>query len=885
MALESYRSKPDFHRSPEPRGRAGSGDGASFVVQKHAARSLHFDFRLELDGVLRSWAVPRGPSLDPAERRLAVRVEDHPVAYGAFEGVIPEGQYGGGSVMLWDTGDWTPQGDPHEGLRRGQLKFLLNGRRLRGGWRLVRLDPPAAHGRENWLLIKERDEEARPGSGSALTEDVDRSVVSGRTMHEIARDRDRTWQSDAGDRKAIGTAAAAKRSGRARVPGTTRGRRARLPARPPTPQLATLVKEAPPGSDWLHEIKFDGYRILGRSAEGSARLLTRNGKDWTARYPAIAAAIATLAPRRPCLLDGELVVVRPDGTTSFQDLQQGAAADTGELAYYVFDLLHLDDRDLRSLPLLERKDLLAGLIGDGASGLIRFSDHVVGEGPAFFRRACELGLEGIISKRAGSVYRGGRSRDWVKVKCARREAFVVGGFTQPGGARAGFGSLLLGAYDDDGALHYHGKVGTGFSARTLRQLRAHLDSLRRATSPFSPPPPRRDARGATWVAPRLVVDVGFTELTRGGILRHPVFHGVRDDLKPADATLLPDALRAEAAPTPQPAGAAGTAARRGGSRRAGPSRPAPAAARPRGAAKDEAVTLAGERLTSPGKVLYPEIGITKRDLALYYEAVAGVMLPLIARRPLTLVRCPDGREGTCFYQKRGRDVVSRAVRRITVRDDGAEEPYLHVDSLSGLVALVQMGVLEIHTWNSRTDRLDRPDQLVFDLDPGPGVPWDHVVETALRLRIRLQELALESFVKTTGGKGLHVLVPVTRRHGWEEAKAFSKAVAEALVRETPERLTARMAKNRRSGRIFIDYLRNARESTAVAAYSTRAREGAPVSVPVTWEELAALRRGPDDLDVRTLPDYLASRARDPWAGFRALRQSITTAAREQLGLP
>jgi bifunctional non-homologous end joining protein LigD len=882
MGLETYRRRRDFHHTPEPDGRPRTGGGASFVVQKHAARSLHYDFRLELDGVLLSWAVPKGPSLDPAERRLAVQVEDHPVAYGAFEGVIPKGQYGGGAVMLWDTGDWVSQGDPRKGLSSGQLKFRLNGSRLRGGWTLVRMDRPAGRGRNNWLLIKERDEEARPGAGPGLADEADRSVISGRTMREIARDRDREWQSDRRDRKTLRPAAGAVSRRNTPQRGPSPGRRRRLPAHPPAPQLATLVKEAPPGTEWLHEIKFDGFRILGRVSDGAARLFTRNAKDWTARYPAIADAIPAAVGRRTCLLDGELVVVRPDGTTSFQDLQLGARSDAGELAYYVFDLLHLDDRDLRALPLLERKELLADLLHGDAPGPIRYSDHVLGDGPAFFRRACGLGLEGIISKRTASAYRGGRRPDWVKVKCVRREAFVVGGFTQPGGARGGFGSLLLGAYDEGGALRYHGKVGTGFSARTLRELRSRLDSLRRATTPFTPPPPRADARGATWVAPDLVVDVGFTELTRAGILRHPVFHGLRDDLTPADA-LLPPALSTGVPPPAEAAGTGSVAAGRAASRRTGAAGAAAPAAR-RGGGKNDATTVAGERLTSPDKVLYPENGITKRDLAHYYEAVAGLMLPLIARRPLTLVRCPDGREGACFYQKRGRDVTSRAVRRVVVRDEGDDEPYLHVDSISGLVALVQMGVLEIHTWNSRVDRLDRPDQLVFDLDPGPGAPWPQVVETALRLRIRLQELALESFVKTTGGKGLHVLVPLTRRHDWDEAKAFSKAVAEALVGETPDRLTARMAKNRRSGRIFIDYLRNARESTAVAAYSTRAREGAPVSVPVTWEELAALRRGPDDLQLRDLPAYLARRAADPWSDFRALRQSITVAAREQLGL-
>jgi bifunctional non-homologous end joining protein LigD len=875
--LEPYRAKRNFRKSPEPRGGKPSSTGRSFVVQKHAASQLHYDFRLELDGVLKSWAVPKGPSLDPADRRLAVHVEDHPVEYGGFEGVIPEGEYGGGTVMLWDRGEWVPQDNARTAYKQGRLKFHLKGSKLRGGWHLVRIAGKPGERRENWLLIKENDAEARPGDQDGFLAEAEWSVATGRSLAEIAGERDRVWSSAHGEVTPEGPAGRAPSAAPdpSRLPGA---RKARLAAQPPRPVLATLVAEAPASEDWLHEIKFDGYRLLARVARSGVRLHTRNAQDWTDRFPAIGEALRELTVTA-ALIDGEVVALRPDGTTSFQDLQRGVGAGA-ELVFIAFDLLHLDGYDLRGASLLERKRMLQVVVPPG-SGPVRYSEHVIGQGPSFFQNACRLGLEGIISKRVASPYGSGRGRDWLKVKCLRRESFVIGGFTEPQGSRQGFGALLVGSWTDAGTLTYRGKVGTGFNAALLRALRRRLDGLRQDRPPFLPPPPRADRRGAIWVRPLLVAEVAFTEITRDGVLRHPSFQGLREDLEPEDAS-LPQAL--PAAPDLEHARArdAGPGRAPRGRRVGERARGAVSQARTGSGARELAV--AGERLTSPDKVLYPEQGITKLQLARHYELVADLMLPHVRRRPLTLVRCPEGHTGSCFFQKRAGDVVSSSVKRVRVRDAAGEDPYLFVDSLRGLVALVQLGVLELHCWNARTDRLDRPDQLVFDLDPGPDVLWERVAEAALLLRIRLGELGLESFVKTTGGKGLHVVAPIVRRHGWDVVKEFTRAVCEEQVRRAPGQFTTRVAKKARRGKVYLDYLRNAREATAVAPYSTRARPAAPVSIPITWDELAAGRVDPADLRVDSLPGRLAADATDPWAGLPTLKQSLTTAALRELGV-
>ncbi|HVT15294.1 MAG TPA: DNA ligase D [Thermoanaerobaculia bacterium] len=903
MPLNTYRRKRDFSRTSEPAGkpsRAGKkrakSKGLRFVIQKHAASRLHYDFRLEMEGVLRSWAVPKGPSLDPGEKRLAVQVEDHPIEYGDFEGIIPPGEYGGGTVVVWDRGTWTPEGDPVEAWRSGKLKFQLHGEKLRGGWTLVRMHGErAGENKENWLLIKElRDEEARPGSGDAILTERPESVLSGQKIEEIAADPPRVWESNrpekAGARARGGATDRADQIDAAALPGA---RKAALP-RQLEPQLATLVAEPPEGDGWLHEIKYDGYRALCEVRGGKARLLTRRGKDWTAHFPGIAQAASSL-PVESALLDGEVVVLEADGRTSFQALQNALTEGRdGDLVCFAFDLLYLDGYDLRRAPLTARKAALAALL-DGAAGPIRFSDHVQGQGKGFFRQACQHALEGTVAKRAEQPYHSGRSRDWLKVKCLQRQEFVIGGFTDPEGARSGLGALLVGVYDN-GELVYSGRVGTGFSQRMLVDLRRRLDELERSTPAFVNPPHGAAARGAHWAEPELVAEIAFSEWTQDGILRHPSFQGLREDKepreirreKPADLEAVADGKETASGPGPGKTRRRKSTGRGAGKAEAAPAKK-PAAGAPRrttGGGKTRAsaaVELSGVRLTHPDKVLYPDRGFTKLDLALYYERVAGWILPHLSDRPLTLVRCPEGQAGECFYQKHMTSQFPSSIRRVDVEEEGKTVPYGAVDSLPGLIGLVQMGVLELHVWGAHRDQIERPDYLVLDLDPDEGLEWERIVEGALLLRDLLAATGLRSFLKTTGGKGLHVVLPLARRHSWDEAKAFTKAVADGLVAAEPDRYTSNMSKARRKGKIFVDYLRNGRGATSIAPYSTRARPGAPVSTPLDWAELDTPVRA-NTFTIETLPRRLEALAADPWADFAKVKQSITTAMKKQWGM-
>ncbi len=824
MPLEPYRERRDFSRTPEPGGRQAPPGGFSYVIQKHDARRLHFDLRLELDGVLKSWAVPKGPSVDPGQRRLAVQVEDHPIEYGGFEGVIPPGEYGAGTVMIWDRGVWVPEGDPREGYRKGHLRFRLEGGRLRGHWTLARMGRHGGGGGENWLLIKHSDEYAGGGEPvhSAAT-----SIASGRSLEAIAAERDRLWSD-------------ALPSGAPAVP---------LPERI-EPQLATLVERPPSGPDWLHEIKYDGYRILARIRDGQVRLITRRGNDWTARLAPLVPALRAL-PLESAWLDGEAAILLPDGTTSFQALQNlMEEAGGGEPVYLLFDLLHLNGRDLTALPLRERKAALAALLGGGgAPSPLRYSDHVEGEGDLFFEHACRAGLEGIVSKRRDRPFRPGRSREWLKVKCLKRQEFVIGGFTDPRGSRGGFGALLLGVYDG-ARLIYTGRVGTGFTEASLGEMGERLRAVETDRSPFAVEVPGAGPRRIHWVRPELVAEIAFSDWTADGVLRHPSFQGLREDKPPGEVIRERPALP-EPKPLPQSHPAAGD-------------------------------TVAGVRLSNPDKVLYPRQGLTKRDIARFYEQVAEWVVPQVADRPLTLLRCPDGREGGCFFQKHASERLPPGIRRVPIQEKGMEAFYLAVGALTGVVGLVQMGVLEIHVWGARADRPDAPDQMVFDLDPDPTLPWEETVGCALRLREWLEALGLIPFVRTTGGKGLHVVVPLRRRHRWDEVRGFSHAVAAQLARENPGRYTTRMAKSGREGRIFIDYLRNARGATAVAGYTLRARPGAPVATPLEWGEIGRYRA--DAFTLHNLADHLARRPRDPWAGFNAARRVITRAMRERVGM-
>lgn len=617
-----------------------------------------------------------------------------------------------------------------------------------------------------------------------------------------------------------------------------------------TPQLATLVDSAPAGDDWFHEIKYDGYRLLARLDHGDVRLITRRGNDWTERYPEVADALAGL-PADGALLDGEVVVVLPDGTTSFQALQNaGGAAVRGALQYVAFDLLHLDGRDVSGLPLEERKALLEVLTGGVDDAVVRYSAHVEGNGPAFFTQACGLGLEGIISKRREAPYRPGRGREWLKVKCLQEQEFVITGYTRPKGARTGFGALLLAVHDERGALVSVGKVGTGFDERSLASLHRLLRSLEQEDSPLAVPPRGAAARDVHWVRPVLVAEVAFTAFTADGNLRHPTFRGLREDKPAAEVRLeSPAPLLSPEEDMPK--------ARKKGGR----------------------VEVAGVSLSSPDKVLYHEQGVTKLDIARYYEAIAEWILPHIENRPLTLVRCPSG-YGECFYQKHIDQSAHEAIRRVSIPGD--PQPYGAVNSLPGLVALVQLGVLELHTWGARRDRVERPDRIVLDLDPDPSVPWERVVNAAFELREALSILELESFVKTTGGKGLHVVVPFRRGPDWDQVKAFSRGVAEVVAGASPGAYTLNISKARRKGRILIDYLRNGQGATAIEAYSTRARAGAPVAVPLSWDELGPDVRE-DHYNIATVPERLAGLAADPWKEYAAVKQSLTAAVRRKVG--
>jgi bifunctional non-homologous end joining protein LigD len=675
------------------------------------------------------------------------------------------------------------------------------------------------------------------------------------------------------------------------------------------PQLATLAADAPDSDDWLHEIKYDGYRLLAWVDGPEVRLLTRNRNDWTVRYPSVASALGGLGLRNS-VLDGELGVELEDGRTSFQALQNLAEGSPGTMRFWIFDALFLDGADLRPLGQLERKTRLAkvlrgaggngGTSGDAGRGVIRYSDHVLGHGADFFAQACSHGLEGIISKRASASYRGGRGKDWLKVKCVREQEFVVGGYTDPGGARKGLGALHVGAYDDAGVLHYRGKVGTGFSHATLRQLYRQLRPLKQRESPFTGGPRGAAARASHWVEPRLVAQIRYTELTSDGRLRHPVYHGLREDKEATD-------VRDEApvaASAADPTRAAKSSPAKTVPAKSRPAKPPPAQSRPAESQPAESrpaesqpaksrsaksrpgapIQVAGTRLTSPDKVLYRDQGVTKSELAHYYEAVSEWMLPHISGRPLTLVRCPAGQDAQCFFQKHfDTRSVPGPLSLVEIEERDGPALYGTLDSTAGIVSLVQLGALELHTWNSRADRLERPDRFVIDLDPGPGVTWDAIVDASLHVHDLLADIGLESFVKTTGGKGLHVVVPLTRRADWDEVKAFSGAVASLLARSAPELYTTEMAKAKRKGRILLDYLRNSRGATAIEAYSTRARPGAPVAAPIHWDELGDGVRA-DSFNVRNMAARMRELGADPWLDIGAVRQSITAEMRRRVGV-
>lgn len=787
--LDEYRRRRNFSRTPEPAGGKprSRNKHLHFVVQKHAARRLHYDFRLELGGVLKSWAVPKGPSLRSADKRLAVPTEDHPLEYRKFEGVIPKGHYGAGKVIVWDQGTWVCDGDPHEGLRRGRLKFELKGEKLCGAWHLVRSGKSG-----QWLLMKSKDDCA---SDEDIVSARPLSVLSGHSVETID------------DRPA--------------------------PSLPEwiAPQLAQVAEDPPPGELWLHEIKYDGYRMLARLTADRPRLFSRNGKDWSERFSGLSKALNGLP--RGCWLDGEVVVLADDGRSEFSLLQrhlkEGFAADP---VYFVFDLLYSGHEDLRGLALHERKRRLQHLLAALPSGQtpIRYCDHVLGEGSAVLAQACRMGLEGVISKRCDRPYRSGRGAEWRKLKCLDREEFLVVGYTRSGRRRSGFGALLLALPDADG-LVYAGRVGTGFSDKSMHALRRSLDGHAVPRSALlEPERAQRKGEKVQWVTPQLWVEVAFNGRTADGLLRQASFQGVREDKHGADVFT--------AAPSAAPS----------------------------------ALPL---RLTHAQKVLYPDQGLTKGDLADYFLEMAEPLLDELRRRPLTLLRCPDGRHKQCFFQKHAKSSSPESLRRTVYDSDGKTREVVYVDSTEGLLQLIQLGTLELHVGGAHVDRPDRPDRLVFDLDPDEGLEFSAVVEAARRLRELLDAVGLHSWVRTTGGKGLHLLVPIQRRNSWQEAKDFSRNVARFMARHFPDQYTASQRKAARRGKLFIDYLRNSQTATAVASYSMRARPQAPVATPLRWEELDG-KLDPGAFSVISLPARW-QRLGDAWEGMTAVRQSLTRA--------
>lgn len=887
--LKEYRARRDFARTREPegkaRGRAGKARKLSFVVQKHDASRLHYDFRIELDGVLKSWAVTRGPSDNPADKRLAVRVEDHPLDYGGFEGTIPEGEYGGGTVMLWDEGTWEPIGDPREGLEKGDLKMRLNGQRMKGEWVLVHMKGRdskrrGAAPRQNWLLIKHRDRYAR--DETSLTERFTRSVSTGRDIGEIAKGlkpkkRTRT------PAKAVWNSNADKADEERPAPAV-RTRKPKAGTKPlPTfrpPQLATLVDAVPEGDDWLFEMKYDGYRCLAAISGGSVRLYTRNGNDWTDKFGALVDPLSRLT-RGSALIDGELCAFGDKGRTDFATLKT-ALSQGGELVFFAFDLLERDGEAYGKRPLVERKAALKTLLGKiERSSPIQFSEHVTGNGQRVFDHVCRAGHEGIIAKLASAPYHGGRTRSWLKVKCTKRQEFVIGGW-RPSEKKRTFASLLLGTFEGD-ELIYRGRVGTGFNSKDSVELQEKLDALARKTKPFAEVP-RDIVRRARWVEPQLVAEIAYTETTPDNYLRHPSFLALREDIQAKGVVME----------TPRPIETVEPAARNEAKNTAKDKTTSKAktrTSRKATATDGKAVHLPvaeglaaaereGVRLTSPDRVVYPEQGVTKAELVAYYAAVAERMLPYIGDRPLSLVRCPQGRTKYCFFQKHDTGGFPPELKSVAiVEKDGEKEDYFYIDSLAGLIAGTQMNVLEWHLWGAKRTSIEKPERLIFDIDPDVGLDFAAVKSAAFDLRSELAGLGLESFAMVTGGKGVHVIVPIKPRLEWPQVKEFCRGFAQKLAGEQPDRYTANLSKARRKGKLFIDYLRNERGSTAIAPWSTRSRQGAPVAVPVTWEELEGIEQA-NQFSLAAAVEQ--ARRPDPWKGYFDLKQSLTKAILDKL---
>lgn len=842
--LDDYNRMRDFSATSEPsadhrRGKKSAGDHAlQFCIQKHDASHLHYDFRLELDGALKSWAVPKGPSLDPKVKRLAVHVEDHPLDYATFEGNIPEGHYGAGDVIVWDRGVWIPLEDPEKAYAKGKLKFELQGEKLAGVWNLVRTHMPGK--KEQWFLIKHQDSAARPQSDYDVLVAEPDSVLSERTIVDKPRLSAKQVKPLKSSAKAPRKPASGKLTG---------AHKAKIPAQL-KPQLATLVESAPEG-DWQYEIKFDGYRIMARIDQEEVQLFTRNGHDWTHKLPKQAQALAALG-LESAWLDGEMVVADADGVPDFQALQNAFDSGRSEnVVYYLFDLPYLNGVDLREVPVEERRAALATVLKSHESPLLRFSEAFDETPQALLNSACQMRMEGLIGKRLGSPYVSRRSSDWIKLKCKHRQEFVIVGYTDPKGARSAFGALLLGLHErDSGELRYAGKVGTGFNESTLKSILAQLKPLRVKKPAVINPPSGFEAKGVHWLKPSLLAEVAFAEMTRDGSVRHAVFHGLRDDKPAKDIT----------------------------EERARPMKPSKTEAT---APSQSGLADGKVRITHPDRVIDASSGTTKMQLAEYYASVAEWILPQLKDRPVALVRAPDGIAGELFFQKNAEHLAIPGIRTLDKELTG--QPVMLINNAEALIGAVQMSTVEMHTWNATTTDLGKPDRFVLDLDPDPALPWKSMVEaTALTLTV-LDELGLKAFLKTSGGKGIHLMVPLTRKHGWDEVKDFSHAIVTHMAKLLPERFSAVSGPKNRVGRIFIDYLRNGLGATTICAYAARTREGLPVSVPLFREEVGEIK-GADQWNVRNVHERLAEVGDEPWADIKKTRQSITAEMRKRVGM-
>ncbi|HEY2021961.1 DNA ligase D [Paraburkholderia sp.] len=968
--LDQYHRKRRFDDTPEPAGataRKPAGrksaarvapDALSYVIQEHDARRLHYDFRLELNGTLLSWAVPKGPSLDPSVKRLAVHVEDHPVEYGSFEGEIPPGNYGAGTVIVWDRGTWEPVGDAARAYAAGKLKFRLNGEKLHGGWTLVRSHMRGSGDKEQWLLIKERDEEARDEREYDVLQQRPGSVLGDRASTGkgakgaagTTAPRKRAGQAAGNAARNASAKPAARETSGASAPAVAQGAassradpkrpdivatrtaqslrelaaspsiegavKARLPASL-KPQLATLVDAAPPGSDWLYEIKFDGYRVLTRiehqAGAASARstksaksrssgrnpaestqssavsVFTRAGNDWTAKFSKQVPAFDQL-DLQSAWLDGEAVVLDERGVPNFQALQNAFDAHRPQdIVIYLFDLPFLNGYDLRGVPLEQRRALLRALLEGVDDRVLRFSNDFAFGADELLKSACDMALEGIIGKRRDSGYMSGRSSSWIKLKCRRRQEFVIGGYSEPSGSRAAFGALLLGVYDSAGRLQYAGRVGTGFDAALLRSVKQALDAHASRRMPFASAPHERSRTPVHWVEPVLVAECNFAEWTGDGIVRQASFVSLRED-KPARQIVRETATQG-ADVQQQTDIASDDAPRKSASKKRAASKPA---AKENAAAQSTAgsattpgskrsraqAEVAGVRVSHPDRVIDKSTGISKLDLVRYYESVAEWMLPHLRDRPVALVRAPEDIGGELFFQKHSQKLSIPNITQHPGLDPG-HPPLITVETLAALVGAAQMGTVEFHTWNGVASNIEKPDRMVFDLDPDASLGWDRMIEAAQLTRSLLDELGLESFCKTSGGKGLHVVVPLAKHAGWDEVKEFSQAVAQHMAATLPQHFSAKMGAQNRKKKIFIDYLRNNRGSSTVAAFSARARPGLGVSVPLAWDEVAGTTAG-DQWNITNVHERLAALRSDPWAGYAKTRQRITAAMKKRL---